>query len=58
MREQPRRDWHSATKRQWVTPKVRSVPLTEDVLRLFGSAESTAGTLEACGQAGRAPRSR
>ena len=41
MREQPRRDWQPATKRQWVKPEVREFALTDDVLRLFASAAST-----------------
>jgi hypothetical protein len=53
MREQPRREWQPAAKRKWVTPAVRDLELTEDVLRLFGSNEPIANALETCGANGR-----
>jgi hypothetical protein len=49
MREQPRRDWHPAAKRRWVTPVIRELELTDDVLRLFGSNERIADALEGLG---------
>lgn len=56
MREQPRRDWQTATKRQWVTPTVREIVLTSDLLRLFDGAESTERAADSRGPARRARR--
>jgi hypothetical protein len=46
MREQPRGHWQPATKRKWTAPAVRSIALTDDVLRLFGSSAPTADVLD------------
>jgi hypothetical protein len=48
MREHARREWQPAAKRTWVTPVVRDLELTDDVLRLFGSDQPTADALDAC----------
>ena len=56
MREQPRRDWQPATKRQWVAPAVRELALTDEVLRLFGSVDPIANALEDCAERAQSPR--
>ena len=45
MREQPRRDWKPAAKRQGVKPMVQDIALTEDMLRHFASCGSSADVL-------------
>jgi hypothetical protein len=40
MEEQPKRTWPVAAKRAWSTPKMREIPLTDDILAHFKQAES------------------
>lgn len=53
MREQPQREFRKAAKRQWVTPSIRQMALTEDLIRLFKSAGRTADALVVSGDADR-----
>ena len=57
MREQPRRNWNPAAKRQWVKPMVQEIALTEDMLRHFASCGSSADVLSGA-VAEHAPRRR
>jgi hypothetical protein len=41
MREQPKRDWSPAAKKEWSTPKLREIPLTDELLARFKLSDST-----------------
>ena len=39
MREQPKRDWLPGSKQQWSTPKMREIPLTDELIARFNQSD-------------------
>lgn len=56
MRELPKSEWKTGDKRQWSTPKMREIPVTDEILARLKLAES--GSLTDVGAAKKAAAGR